>query len=83
MTVAQEEIFGPVLCAIPYDGEEDAIRIANDSSYGLSGGVHSTSTEHALAVARRIRTGTVGVNGAIYYGSDGRFGGYKMSGLGR
>lgn len=83
MTVAQEEIFGPVLCAIPYEDEEDAIRIANDSRYGLSGGVHSASTERALAVARRIRTGTVGVNGAMYYGSDGPFGGYKMSGLGR
>jgi len=83
MTVAQEEIFGPVLCAIPYDGEEDAIRIANDSSYGLSGGVHSASREHALAVARRLRIGSVGVNGGMYYGSDGPYGGYKMSGLGR
>jgi aldehyde dehydrogenase (NAD+) len=83
MTIAREEIFGPVLVIIPYDDEEDAIRIANDSDYGLSGGVWSASEERALAVARRIRSGTVAVNGGIYYGADAPFGGYKQSGVGR
>lgn len=83
MSIAREEIFGPVLVVIPYDDEEDAIRIANDSEYGLSGGVWSADTERALAVARRIRTGTMSVNGGVYYGADAPFGGYKQSGLGR
>ena len=83
MTIAQEEIFGPVLAIIPYDDEEEAIRIANDSDYGLSGGVWSADLERALAVARRIRTGTMSVNGGVYYGADAPFGGYKQSGLGR
>ncbi|MEH6584698.1 MAG: aldehyde dehydrogenase family protein [Halioglobus sp.] len=83
MTIAREEIFGPVLCVIAYDDEEDAVRIANDSDYGLSGGVWSASEERALAVARRIRTGTVGVNGGNYYAADAPFGGYKQSGIGR
>ncbi len=83
MTIAREEIFGPVLVIIPYDDEEEAIRIANDSDYGLSGGVWSASEERALSVARRIRTGTVAVNGGIYYGADSPFGGYKQSGIGR
>ena len=83
MTIAREEIFGPVLVVIPYADEEDAIRIANDSDYGLSGGVWSADGERALAVARRIRTGTVAVNGGIYYGADAPFGGYKQSGVGR
>ncbi|MFE3111633.1 aldehyde dehydrogenase [Kitasatospora indigofera] len=82
MRIAQEEIFGPVLVVIPYDDEDDAVRIANDSEYGLSGGVWSASTEHAMAVARRIRTGTVTVNGASV-GFDGPFGGFKASGTGR
>ncbi|MFD8083555.1 aldehyde dehydrogenase [Kitasatospora sp. NPDC059722] len=82
MRIAQEEIFGPVLVVIPYDDEDDAVRIANDSEYGLSGGVWSASEEHALAVARRIRTGTVTVNGASV-GFDGPFGGFKASGIGR
>ncbi|WP_033347431.1 aldehyde dehydrogenase [Kitasatospora aureofaciens] len=82
MRIAQEEIFGPVLVVIPYEDEDDAVRIANDSEYGLSGGVWSTSEEHALAVARRLRTGTVTVNGAPV-GFDGPFGGFKASGLGR
>ncbi|MFH9347976.1 aldehyde dehydrogenase [Kitasatospora sp. NPDC017646] len=82
MRIAQEEIFGPVLVVIPYEDEDDAVRIANDSEYGLSGGVWSTSEEHAMAVARRIRTGTVTVNGAPV-GFDGPFGGFKASGLGR
>jgi aldehyde dehydrogenase (NAD+) len=83
MTIAQEEIFGPVLVVIPHNGDEDAIRIANDSSYGLSGGVHSGSLDRALAVARRLRTGGVGLNGGVGYGPDVPFGGYKSSGVGR
>ncbi|HVT78258.1 MAG TPA: aldehyde dehydrogenase family protein [Acidimicrobiales bacterium] len=83
MTIAQEEIFGPVLCAIPYDTEEDAIRIANDSAYGLSGGVHSGSVERSEAVARRIRTGSISVQGGVWYGADSPYGGYKNSGIGR
>ena len=83
MTVAREEIFGPVLVIIPYDDEEDAIRIANDSDFGLSGAVWSASEERSLAVARRIRTGTINVNGGIFYGADAPFGGYKQSGVGR
>ncbi|MCR9104869.1 MAG: aldehyde dehydrogenase family protein [Gammaproteobacteria bacterium] len=83
MTIAREEIFGPVLAIIPYDDEEEAIRIANDSEYGLSGGVWSADLDRALAVARRIRTGTMAVNGGVYYGADAPFGGYKQSGLGR
>ncbi|WP_353940360.1 aldehyde dehydrogenase [Streptomyces sp. HUAS MG91] len=82
MRIAQEEIFGPVLVVIAYDDEDDAVRIANDSEYGLSGGVWSTDEEHALAVARRVRTGTVTVNGASV-GFDGPFGGFKASGIGR
>jgi aldehyde dehydrogenase (NAD+) len=83
MTIAREEIFGPVLAVIAYEDEEDAVRIANDSDYGLSGGVWSASEERALGVARRLRTGTVNVNGGNFYGADAPFGGYKQSGLGR
>ncbi|MBI3227198.1 MAG: aldehyde dehydrogenase family protein [Mycolicibacterium cosmeticum] len=83
MTIAQEEIFGPVLSVIPYDGESDAIRIANDSKYGLAGNVMSGSNERALAVARRIRAGFIGLNGTAGYGADVPFGGYKASGVGR
>ncbi|MFJ7956965.1 aldehyde dehydrogenase [Streptomyces sp. NPDC096319] len=82
MRIAQEEIFGPVLVVIAYDDEDDAVRIANDSEYGLSGGVWSAHEEHALAVARRVRTGTVTVNG-VSVGFDGPFGGFKASGIGR
>ena len=82
-TIAQEEIFGPVLCVIPYDTEDDAVRIANDSDYGLSGAVTSASTERALAVAGRIRTGTISVNGGTFFRRDLPFGGYKDSGIGR
>jgi len=83
MTIAREEIFGPVLVVIPYDGEDDAVRIANDNDYGLSGMVTSASEDRAFAVARRIRAGTVGVNGGVFYGADAPFGGYKASGYGR
>jgi acyl-CoA reductase-like NAD-dependent aldehyde dehydrogenase len=82
MRVAREEIFGPVLVVIPYEDEDDAVRLANDSEYGLSGGVWAADTEHALDVARRIRTGTVGVNGRPA-SFDGPFGGFKASGIGR
>jgi aldehyde dehydrogenase (NAD+) len=82
-TIAQEEIFGPVLCVIPFDDDDDAVRIANDSIYGLSGGVHSASLDRALAVARRVRTGTFSVNGHMWFHVDSPFGGYKQSGVGR
>ena len=82
MRIAQEEIFGPVLVVIAYEDEDDAVRIANDSEYGLSGGVWSADEAHALDVARRIRTGTVTVNGASV-AFDGPFGGFKASGIGR
>ena len=64
MSIAQEEIFGPVLVVVPFDDDDDAVRVANDSQYGLGVGVTSGSEERALAVARRVRAGTVGVNGA-------------------
>ncbi|MEM7409400.1 MAG: aldehyde dehydrogenase family protein [Myxococcota bacterium] len=82
-TIAQEEIFGPVLCVIPYDDDADAVRIANQSEYGLSGAVHSADADRALAVARQVRTGTISVNGAQWFHVDTPFGGYKQSGLGR
>jgi aldehyde dehydrogenase (NAD+) len=82
MRIAQEEIFGPVLVIIPFEDEDDAVRIANDSPYGLGGGVWTADREHGLELARRIRTGTVTVNGANP-GFDGPFGGYKTSGIGR
>jgi aldehyde dehydrogenase (NAD+) len=83
MTIAQEEIFGPVLCVIAYEDDADAVRIANDSGYGLSGGVFSASEERGTAIARRIRTGSIGVNGGLWYGADSPYGGYKASGIGR
>ena len=83
MTIAREEIFGPVLCVIAHDGDEDAVQIANDSDFGLSGSVWSASEERALAVARRVRSGTINVNGGNFYGADAPFGGYKQSGIGR
>jgi aldehyde dehydrogenase (NAD+) len=83
MTIAREEIFGPVLVMIPYDDDDDAVRIANDSLYGLSGAITSGDLERAKGVARRIRTGTLGINGGIWYGADAPFGGYKGSGIGR
>ncbi|MFL0578013.1 aldehyde dehydrogenase [Dietzia sp. 179-F 9C3 NHS] len=81
--VAQEEIFGPVLVVIPHDGDDDAIRIANDSPYGLSGAVWGTDPERVEHVVSSIRTGTLGVNGGQWYGADVPFGGYKQSGIGR
>lgn len=82
MTIAREEIFGPVLSVIPYEDEEDAIRIANDSDYGLAGGVFSADTERAKKVARRLRTGQVDINGGRF-NPVAPFGGYKQSGHGR
>jgi aldehyde dehydrogenase (NAD+) len=82
-TVAQEEIFGPVLVVLPYDDEDDAVRIADSTIFGLSGAVYSADPARALAVARRLRTGTVGVNGAQWFDVQSPFGGYKQSGLGR
>ncbi|MEU9288591.1 aldehyde dehydrogenase family protein [Streptomyces sp. NPDC048275] len=81
--IAQDEVFGPVLAVIPYDDEDDAVRIANDSVFGLSGAVQSRDQERAIAVARRIRTGTFSINGGNYFSQDVPFGGYKQSGVGR
>jgi aldehyde dehydrogenase (NAD+) len=81
--IAREEVFGPVLVALPYDGEDDAVRIANDSPYGLSGAVYGADLERAQRVAERLRTGTVGLNGGVWYGGDVPFGGFKQSGVGR
>ena len=80
--IAQEEVFGPVLVVIAYDDDDDAVRIANNSIYGLSGAVFG-SQDRALAVARRIRTGTFSINGGMYFNPDSPFGGYKQSGIGR
>jgi aldehyde dehydrogenase (NAD+) len=81
--LAQEEIFGPVLVVIPHDGDDDAVRIANESAYGLSGSVDSGDPGRARAVADRIRTGTLAVNGGVWFSPDAPFGGYKQSGIGR
>ncbi|ABK73918.1 aldehyde dehydrogenase family protein [Mycolicibacterium smegmatis] len=80
--IAQEEVFGPVLAVISYTDDDDAVRIANNSIYGLSGAVFG-SQERALAVSRRIRTGTFSINGGNYFSPDSPFGGYKQSGIGR
>ena len=83
MTIAQEEIFGPVLVVIPFENDDDAVRIANDSNYGLGGGIVSASLERSLAVAHRVRTGILSINGGMPYGADLPFGGFKNSGIGR
>ncbi|RJG54628.1 aldehyde dehydrogenase family protein [Sphingobium terrigena] len=83
MRIAQEEIFGPVLVVIPFEDDDDAVRIANESAYGLCGGVHSADLDRAMAVAKRIRTGSVSVNGGMCIAGDLPFGGYKASGIGR
>jgi aldehyde dehydrogenase (NAD+) len=82
MTIAQEEIFGPVLCIIPYEDEDDAVRIANDTIYGLAGGVWSGDPERAKRVAKRLRTGQVDINGGKF-NPLAPFGGFKQSGHGR
>ena len=80
---AREEIFGPVLVVLAHDGDDDAVAIANDSPYGLSGAVFGTDLTRARAVANRIAAGTVGINGGVWYSPDVPFGGYKQSGIGR
>jgi acyl-CoA reductase-like NAD-dependent aldehyde dehydrogenase len=82
MTIAREEIFGPVLSIIPYDTEEEAVDIANDTDYGLAGGVWAEDADHANRVARKLRTGQVEVNGGGF-NPNAPFGGYKQSGNGR
>ena len=82
MTIAREEIFGPVLSILPYDSEEEAVAIANDTPYGLSGGVQGGDEERATKVARRIRTGQIEVNRGAF-NPNAPFGGYKQSGYGR
>jgi len=82
-TCAQEEIFGPVLVVLPFDDDADAVRVANNSVYGLSGAVVSASLDRSIAVARKLRTGTVGINGGQWFGVETPFGGYKQSGIGR
>ncbi|MBV9514577.1 MAG: aldehyde dehydrogenase family protein, partial [Mycobacteriaceae bacterium] len=81
--VAREEIFGPVLVVLAHDGDTDAVRIANDSPYGLSGTVFGTDPGRVDAVVSRLRTGTINVNGGVWYSGDAPFGGYKQSGIGR
>ncbi|MFJ9668450.1 aldehyde dehydrogenase [Streptomyces sp. NPDC101219] len=82
MRIAREEIFGPVICLLPYDDEADAVKIANDSEYGLSGSVWTSDVEHGIDVARQVRTGTYSVN-TFSLDMLGPFGGYKNSGIGR
>ncbi|MEU6738213.1 aldehyde dehydrogenase [Streptosporangium sandarakinum] len=82
MRIAREEIFGPVLTVIPYENEDDAVRIANDSDYGLHGTVWTADPEHGVEIARRVRTGSYGVN-LLMIENSSPFGGYKSSGLGR
>jgi acyl-CoA reductase-like NAD-dependent aldehyde dehydrogenase len=81
--IAQDEVFGPVLAVIGFDDDDDAVRIANNSIYGLAGAVFSRDQDRALAVARRIRTGSFSINGGNYFGADSPFGGFKQSGVGR
>jgi acyl-CoA reductase-like NAD-dependent aldehyde dehydrogenase len=80
--IAREEIFGPVVAVLPFADEDDAIRIANDSTYGLGGAIYSHDTSRALALAKRIRTGVVWINNGINF-LDAPFGGFKESGIGR
>lgn len=81
--IAQDEVFGPVLVVIGFDDDDDAVRIANNSIYGLAGAVFSRDQDRALSVARRIRAGSFSVNGGNYFGADSPFGGFKQSGVGR
>ena len=80
---AREEIFGPVLVVLAHDGDDHAVAIANDSPYGLSGAVFGTDPARVRGVASRIRAGTIGINGGVWYSPDVPFGGYKQSGTGR
>lgn len=81
--IAQDEVFGPVLVVLPHDGDDDAVRIANNSRFGLSGGVLAADHSRAVDVARRVRTGTISVNNGVWHAPDAPFGGYKQSGIGR
>jgi acyl-CoA reductase-like NAD-dependent aldehyde dehydrogenase len=83
MKIAREEIFGPVLSVIPYDGEDQAVKIANDSDYGLCGSVWTADPSHGAQVAARVRTGVVAVNGSMILDFNSPFGGFKKSGIGR
>lgn len=83
MTIAQEEIFGPVLSVLAYGSDDDAVAIANDSAYGLGGAIYTSDPDRALAIATRVRTGTCQINEGLPAGGGGPFGGYKQSGLGR
>jgi len=82
-SIAQDEVFGPVLAVIPFKDDDEAVAIANNSMFGLSGSVSSADRERALRVARRVRAGTISVNGGAWYAPDTPFGGYKQSGIGR
>jgi acyl-CoA reductase-like NAD-dependent aldehyde dehydrogenase len=82
MLIAREEIFGPVLCIMPYRDEDEAVAIANDTMYGLHGGVWSADPARAMRIARRLQTGRVDINGAAF-NYEAPFGGYKQSGTGR
>ncbi|MCU1351588.1 MAG: Aldehyde Dehydrogenase, partial [Acidimicrobiales bacterium] len=81
--IAQEEIFGPVLCVIPFSSDDEAVAIANDSIYGLGGGVQSSNLDRARGIAARMRTGTVWINDYHLISPERPFGGYKQSGVGR
>ncbi|MBL7501246.1 aldehyde dehydrogenase family protein [Frankia sp. CNm7] len=81
--IAQDEVFGPVLAVIAYEGDDEAVEIANNSIFGLSGSVIGADDDRAIAVARRIRSGTISVNGGNWFAPDSPFGGYKQSGIGR
>ncbi|HEX6421923.1 MAG TPA: aldehyde dehydrogenase family protein, partial [Acidimicrobiales bacterium] len=82
-TLAQEEVFGPVLVVLPFRDDDEAVAIANNSIFGLSGTVFGVDEDRATNLARRIRAGTISVNGGLWYGADAPFGGYKQSGIGR
>jgi acyl-CoA reductase-like NAD-dependent aldehyde dehydrogenase len=83
MKIAREEIFGPVVSVIPYDGEDEAVKIANDSDYGLCGTVWTADPSHGADVAARVRTGVVSINGSLILDFNAPFGGFKKSGIGR
>jgi len=81
--ISQDEVFGPVLVVLAHDGDDDAVRMANNSRFGLSGGVLAADEDRAIAVAQRVRAGTISVNGGMWHAPDAPFGGYKESGIGR